>query len=249
MYGTSPAAPDIDTVGGGTGWLTISGNVMPGEVMELRIAIWDAGDSAFDSLVILDELGQTGLETKFDQALNERDYGDLAGLNIHHDVFFSERTLHGPDGDIARTLAWLRDRGGFPPERLELGCALRLLEPSGSTPPPPRAERILVERGARAALIKGGHLSGPELVDVLHDGRELKEYRRARIDTRSTHGTGCTLSAAVAAGLAHGVPLPAAVESALDYVHRAIAEAPNLGAGNGPLNHFQPVHLPLDAGR
>lgn len=107
-----------------------------------------------------------------------------------------------------------------------------------------RAARTLVERGARAALIKGGHLRADELIDVLFDGRDVHEYRRPRIRTRSTHGTGCTLSAAVTAALARGAPLVTAVDSALDYVHRAIAAAPSLGAGNGPLNHFQPVHLP-----
>jgi hydroxymethylpyrimidine/phosphomethylpyrimidine kinase len=107
-----------------------------------------------------------------------------------------------------------------------------------------RAARSLVEQGARAALIKGGHLHGDELVDVLFDGRDIREFRRPRIHTTNTHGTGCTLSAAVTAALAYGAPLVTAVESALDYVHRAIAAAPSLGAGNGPLNHFQPVRLP-----
>jgi hydroxymethylpyrimidine/phosphomethylpyrimidine kinase len=105
-----------------------------------------------------------------------------------------------------------------------------------------RAARALVDAGAAAALVKGGHLSGTEVVDVFFDGGELHEVRHARIDTRSTHGTGCTLSAAVAAGLARGTPLHAAVAHALDFVHRAIAQAPNLGAGNGPLNHFVPPH-------
>jgi hydroxymethylpyrimidine/phosphomethylpyrimidine kinase len=100
------------------------------------------------------------------------------------------------------------------------------------------AARDLVEAGAGAALIKGGHLAGSELVDVLFDGRELREYRRGRLDTRSTHGTGCTLSAAATAMLGRGAGLVAAVEAALDFVHRAIATAPGLGRGNGPLNHF-----------
>jgi hydroxymethylpyrimidine/phosphomethylpyrimidine kinase len=104
-----------------------------------------------------------------------------------------------------------------------------------------RAARRLVEAGAGAALIKGGHLRSDDLVDVLHDGTTVREFRRPRIHTRSTHGTGCTLSAAVAAQLARGVTLEPAVEQALDYVHRAIAQAPSLGAGNGPLNHFVPV--------
>ncbi|HEX8360079.1 MAG TPA: bifunctional hydroxymethylpyrimidine kinase/phosphomethylpyrimidine kinase [Longimicrobium sp.] len=101
-----------------------------------------------------------------------------------------------------------------------------------------RAASALVEMGAAAALLKGGHLRSTELVDVLFDGREWHEWRRPKLDTRSTHGTGCTLSAAVAAGLAHGRPLTRAVEDALDYVSRAMRAAPGLGAGHGPLNHM-----------
>lgn len=103
------------------------------------------------------------------------------------------------------------------------------------------AARALVGAGAGAALVKGGHLAADELVDVLYDGAEFREWRRPRLETTSTHGTGCTLSAAVAAGLAHGRPLPAAVADALDYVARAIRAAPGLGAGHGPLNHLVPA--------
>jgi hydroxymethylpyrimidine/phosphomethylpyrimidine kinase len=105
-----------------------------------------------------------------------------------------------------------------------------------------RAARRLVAAGASAALVKGGHLRSAELVDVLYDGTRIREFRHARIETNSTHGTGCTLSAAVTALLARGATLDTAVEQALDFVHRAIAQAPNLGAGNGPLNHFVPAH-------
>ena len=102
-----------------------------------------------------------------------------------------------------------------------------------------RAARALVsERGTRAALVKGGHLSGDDLVDVLYDGRQLRRFSHRRIDTTSTHGTGCTLSAAIAAAMALGVPLHGAVELGLEYVHRAIAGAPRLGSGNGPLAHW-----------
>ena len=104
-----------------------------------------------------------------------------------------------------------------------------------------RAARRLVAAGAKAALVKGGHLRSDTLVDVFYDGRTAREFMRPRIDTRSTHGTGCTLSAAIAALLARGATLGSAVEQALDFIHRAIAQAPNLGAGNGPLNHFVPV--------
>lgn len=101
-----------------------------------------------------------------------------------------------------------------------------------------RAAQELVARGASAALIKGGHLPGEQIVDLLYDGREFSEFRKAKLATTSTHGTGCTLSSAIAAGLAHGRPLVQAVENALDFVHRAIAQAPGLGGGHGPLNHF-----------
>jgi hydroxymethylpyrimidine/phosphomethylpyrimidine kinase len=105
------------------------------------------------------------------------------------------------------------------------------------------AADALVRAGAAAALVKGGHLATDTITDVLFDGTRMHEWTRARIATHSTHGTGCTLSAAIAAGLAHGWPLVTAVEVALDYVRRAIATAPRIGGGNGPLNHFtQPAH-------
>ena len=100
-----------------------------------------------------------------------------------------------------------------------------------------RAARRLVKLGAGAALVKGGHLAGPDAVDVLFDGA-AHEFRHRRIETRSTHGTGCTLSAAVTAHLALGHGLADAVGRSLDYVHEAIRTAPGLGAGHGPLNHF-----------
>ena len=102
-----------------------------------------------------------------------------------------------------------------------------------------RAARTLVEgHGARASLVKGGHLEGEDLVDVLFDGARLHRFSHQRISTMSTHGTGCTLSAAIAAAMALGDPLDRAVERGLDYVVRAIASAPGLGAGHGPVNHF-----------
>jgi hydroxymethylpyrimidine/phosphomethylpyrimidine kinase len=104
-----------------------------------------------------------------------------------------------------------------------------------------QAGRALLRMGARAALVKGGHLKGDEIVDVLVTDGAVRRFARPRIDTTSTHGTGCTLSAAVAAGLALGRPLEQAVVDALDFVHRAIAAAPGLGRGHGPLNHFVPA--------
>jgi hydroxymethylpyrimidine/phosphomethylpyrimidine kinase len=94
--------------------------------------------------------------------------------------------------------------------------------------------------GAKAALLKGGHLQG-EAVDLLWDGTEERLWRKPRLDTRHTHGTGCTLSAAVAAGLALGAPLLDAVDRAVRWVARAIETAPGLGSGHGPVNHFAPL--------
>jgi hydroxymethylpyrimidine/phosphomethylpyrimidine kinase len=102
-----------------------------------------------------------------------------------------------------------------------------------------RAAEILVnDMGAQAALVKGGHLdSGNRVVDVLYDG-DIRTFRGQRLDTTNTHGTGCTLSAAITAQLAKGESLHAAVRRAIDYVHNAIATAPGLGSGHGPLNHL-----------
>lgn len=104
------------------------------------------------------------------------------------------------------------------------------------------AARHLVGLGAGAALVKGGHLDPARaeglLVDVLFDGDTIHVWRRPRIDTKNTHGTGCTLSAAIAAELAHGRALVDAVDSGLAFVAAAMASAPDLGAGHGPLDHF-----------
>jgi len=104
-----------------------------------------------------------------------------------------------------------------------------------------RAGRALVTLGAKAALVKGGHLPGSEAVDVVIADGTVRRFSRPRLNTTSTHGTGCTLSAAIAAGLALGRPLQHAVADALDFVHRAMAAAPGLGKGRGPLNHFVPA--------
>ena len=100
-----------------------------------------------------------------------------------------------------------------------------------------RAGAALVALGAAAALVKGGHLGGDQLTDVLVTRAGVRRLTHPRIATRATHGTGCTLSAAIAAGLALGRPLVTSVTDALGFVHRAIAAAPSLGGGAGPLNH------------
>jgi hydroxymethylpyrimidine/phosphomethylpyrimidine kinase len=102
------------------------------------------------------------------------------------------------------------------------------------------AER-LVKLGARGVLIKGGHLSGAEAVDLLLLGGERQLLRAPRQLARNTHGVGCTLSAAIAANVALGFSLPAACERAKAYVSAAIAGAPGIGRGNGAVDHFAAV--------
>ena len=99
-----------------------------------------------------------------------------------------------------------------------------------------RAAEELVEMGAGAVLIKGGHLEG-DAVDVLYAGGLWREYPAPRIETRHTHGTGCTFSAAITAELAKGTPLETAVERAKAFITEAIRTAPGLGHGCGPVNH------------
>ncbi len=91
--------------------------------------------------------------------------------------------------------------------------------------------------GADAVLLKGGHLEGDRLVDLLIIGDDVMRFEDGRIDSTSTHGTGCTLASAVAAGLAAKMTLPAAVARARAYVRTAMLTAPGLGKGHGPLNH------------
>lgn len=100
-----------------------------------------------------------------------------------------------------------------------------------------RAGEALLTLGASAVLMKGGHLEGAEVVDLLVTPSRVVALRSARIATRHTHGTGCTLASACAAGLAQGLGLEKAVRRARAYVQAAIFSAPGYGAGHGPLNH------------
>lgn len=99
----------------------------------------------------------------------------------------------------------------------------------------------LIAAGAKAALVKGGHLSGPTVVDALVTNEGTTIFRNPRIATTSTHGTGCTLASAVATGLAQGMALEAAVARAIAYTQEAIRTAPGFGRGAGPLNHAHTV--------
>lgn len=104
------------------------------------------------------------------------------------------------------------------------------------------AARRLLDRGAHACLIKGGHLGGDEAVDVFDDGRNAQELRTVRLPTRHTHGTGCQLSAAVTAQLARGAPLLEAVERAKRFITVAIRHGLAIGKGAGPANPLAWLH-------
>jgi len=126
-------------------------------------------------------------------------------------------TLVTPNLPEARVLAGMRGRRR---EAIEAGA------------------RQLIAMGAKAALIKGGHATAATVDDVLVWRGGIETYAFPRIRTKHTHGTGCTLSTAIACGIARGLSLPLAVGKAREFVQRAIETAPGLGHGNGPLNHF-----------
>ncbi|PZR35992.1 bifunctional hydroxymethylpyrimidine kinase/phosphomethylpyrimidine kinase [Caulobacter segnis] len=100
-----------------------------------------------------------------------------------------------------------------------------------------RAGEALLALGAKAVLMKGGHVAGDRVIDVLMTAEGETTFEGERIETRHTHGTGCTLASACAAGLAQGLPLEQAVARAWNYVHEAMLRAPGFGGGHGPLDH------------
>ena len=100
-----------------------------------------------------------------------------------------------------------------------------------------RAAERIIAMGARGVVVKGGHRSGPA-TDLFYDGIRFQEFTAPRIDTKNTHGTGCTFASAVAAGLARGMDVIDAVALAKEYVTEAIRRAFPIGQGHGPLNHF-----------
>ncbi|QEL66288.1 phosphomethylpyrimidine kinase [Oryzomicrobium terrae] len=103
-----------------------------------------------------------------------------------------------------------------------------------------KLRRLLPDDGRRWVLLKGGHLPGDDLTDLLFDGDRMIEFEGRRLPTRNTHGTGCTLSAAIAALLPQRPDVPAAVADARAYLTRAIAESGRIqvGSGHGPTHHF-----------
>ena len=104
------------------------------------------------------------------------------------------------------------------------------------------AARRIRDLGPRRVVIKGGHSEGPYVVDLYFDGENFEELKAERVQTRATHGTGCTFSAAIAAYLAHGLPPLEAVARAKEFLTAALQTAPGIGKGIGPVNHFHAFH-------
>ncbi len=147
-------------------------------------------------------------------------------------------------GAVAALLALLPLAAVLTPNVPE--AAALLGRPIGDHAAALEAARALLALGAGAVLLKGGHLPGAITRDILATAEGIEVLENPRIETRHTHGTGCTLASAVAAGLAQGMALGPAVRRARAYVQAAIAAAPGFGAGHGPLDHgvtIDPVRL------
>lgn len=101
-----------------------------------------------------------------------------------------------------------------------------------------QAARKIFDMGPRVVVMKGGHREGDDVTDLMFDGRQFLEFRGKRVETTSTHGTGCTFASAIAAYLALGETVPDAVRKAKEYLTEAIKRAYPVGSGHGPVNHF-----------
>lgn len=105
------------------------------------------------------------------------------------------------------------------------------------------AAKVIQALGPQYVLVKGGHLSGPTIFDVLYDGKRFEVWEAPKIPTENTHGSGCTLSAAIAAGLAKDQKVKEAVEAARRYIRAAILGGIKIGKGKGPVNHLVKVEV------
>jgi len=105
------------------------------------------------------------------------------------------------------------------------------------------AGKVLLKTGAQNVLIKGGHFKGKDITDVFLSKREIKIFKKKRIKTINTHGTGCTLSSAITTFLSCGKPLKKSCELGIKYVNQAISTNLNYGKGHGPINHLNSINL------
>ncbi|MCG8641020.1 MAG: bifunctional hydroxymethylpyrimidine kinase/phosphomethylpyrimidine kinase, partial [Desulfobacterales bacterium] len=104
-----------------------------------------------------------------------------------------------------------------------------------------KAAKLITKMGAKNVLLKGGHLA-TDATDLLYDGKNIKVFKTERIHTKNTHGTGCTLSSAIASNLAKGYSIEKSVESAKKYITIAIKHSLSIGKGVGPTHHFYTLY-------
>ena len=101
----------------------------------------------------------------------------------------------------------------------------------------------LVKMGAKNVLLKGGHLKGKMIIDIFANSKEIKIFKNKKIFTKNLHGTGCSLSSAIATYYSCGKTLKKSCELAINYVNHAIISSPNYGKGNGPINHLTSIKI------
>ena len=105
------------------------------------------------------------------------------------------------------------------------------------------AGKKLLKIGAKNVLIKGGHLNSKIVTDIFVNKNEIAKFRSKRFNTKNTHGTGCTLSSAIATFYSCGKTLKKSCEMAINYVNHAISSGPNYGKGHGPINHLNSIEI------
>ena len=197
--------------------------------LQMQLALDDIGADA----VKIGMLGKTGIVTAVAEVLRGR-----AGLPVVLDPVMTAKGGRALMDETAlaelkrRLLPFVTLLTPNLPEAERL-CGMEISDEASMH----RAAESLLTLGVPAVLLKGGHLAGQDIVDLLATEEGIVAFRNPRVDTRHTHGTGCTLASAVAAGLAQGMTLINAVTRARAYVQAAIAAAPGYGAGHGPLNH------------
>ena len=196
--------------------------------LQIEMALADPGADALKTgmlgdaaciAAVADALAGCALPLVLDPVMVAKGGADLLAKNAVASLIarlLPKATLLTPNLDEAAALA---------------GMAVRTL------PDMHEAAAVLLGLGARAVLLKGGHLPGEEVTDLLITADGIEAFSAPRIPGRHTHGTGCTLASAVATGLAQGMGLRDAVVRARAFVRAAIESAPGFGAGHGPLNH------------
>ena len=198
--------------------------------------------------VVIDDIGVDGVKTGMlhSSEIIEGVAGELEGLGAAVPIVVdpvmvakggAPLLLHDAVATLKRHLVPLATVLTPNLPEAEALTGLSISDPQGME----RAGQALLAAGARAVLVKGGHMQGAEVLDLLVTPEGSEMFTAPRTDTVHTHGTGCTLASAIATGLAQGMALSAAVARAQAYVHAAIQAAPGLGSGHGPIGHIHTV--------